>query len=82
MSSQNQNVYQFGRDLSLKNDYMDELCKKYAGMSWSEMCYAIEEEEELKECEKTRENNKKQDKERKNLYTNGDYDLEEGEIFE
>ena len=90
----NEFVDEFGRDLALKNykaacDFMAEYHKKYAGMSWAEITYAIEEEEEEEERKKNeikqKENAEKQKKDaekRRYLYTIGEYELEEGEVLE
>jgi hypothetical protein len=91
------NVDEFGRDLDLRNfknkrgtsDYVTELLKKYKGMSWAEMTFAIEEEEEEEELRKVEEERKKEsqrlkkeDEQRRYLYIIGQYELEEGEVFE
>jgi hypothetical protein len=93
--SANANIDEFGRDLDLKNhkvayDFMDEFYRKLkAGMSWAEICYEADEEEEEEERKKLEEKQKndmeKQKKEteiRRHLYNIGEYELEEGEIFE
>ena len=85
------NIDEFGRDLSLKLEkpvtsiYGSSLTR-FKGMSWADITYLIEEEEEE---EKQREEDKvKQVKteelrkiltERKQLYEQGLYELEEGE---
>jgi hypothetical protein len=92
------NVDEFGRDLDLRKnvknrrgsgDYVTGLLKKYKGMSWAEMTFAIEEEEEEEELRKVEEERKKEsqrlkkeDEERRYLYIIGQYELEEGEVFE
>jgi len=63
-------------------DFMAELHKKYAGMSWAEITWAAEEEEEEEERKKIQEKNKKSDEHHRYLYTIGEYELEEGEVFE
>ena len=81
------NADEFGRDLSLKNykaacDFMADYRRKYAGMSWAEINYAIEEEEEEEERKKLEEKQKKETEIRRHLYTIGEYELEEGELLE
>ena len=63
------------------SDCIIDLYRKFAGMSWAEITFAIEEEEE-EEREKNKEKNKKQDERRRYLFTIGEYELEEGEVFE
>lgn len=104
MSFQPNNVDEFGRDLSLRErnqteiarknyeaacDFMAEWRRKYAGMSWADITFAIEEEEEEEERKRLEEQKKKEkekylclDNERRQLYTIGEYELEEGELFE
>ena len=72
---------EFGRDTSFrlsKSSFIFEYTKKYKGMSWAEITYAIEEEEEQEKQAK----NKKQQEERTNLLKKGEYELEDGEILE
>lgn len=91
------NVDEFGRDLELRErnqteialknyraacDFMAEYRRKYAGMSWAEITYAIEEEEEEEERRALQEKQQKEVEERKYLYSIGEYELEEGEILE
>lgn len=94
------NVDEFGRDLSLRNkenlkaaeDFIGYYLSKYKGMSWADMTYAIEEEEEeelrkleeqrKKEAEELRQRNKQESERRRYLYAIGEYELEEGEVFE
>jgi hypothetical protein len=93
--SANANIDEFGRDLDLKNhkeecDFMTDFYRKLnSGMSWAEICYAQEEEEEEEERKKLEEKqkedmekHKKETEIRRHLYTIGEYELEEGEIFE
>ena len=100
--SANANIDEFGRDLDLKNhkasyDFIDEFYRKLkAGMSWAEICYEADEEEEeeerkkleekqKKDMEKQKKDMEKQKKDTENrryLHTIGQYELEEGEIFE
>jgi hypothetical protein len=63
-------------------DLINESNRKYKGMNWAEINFAIqyeEEEERKKEAEKIFQ---KKDNERKYLYNIGKYELEEGEILE
>ena len=83
----NKNNDEFGRDLALKNkqaadDFIAEIYRKYYGMSWSEIIFAIEDEEEEKELKKLQEKNKQNMEYRRYLYNIGNYELEEGEILE
>ena len=87
-------VDEFGRDLSLKPkqyepikfDFLD----RFRGMSWAEMSYLLEDEEEAeKAAEKAKEDAKRRlvereelrqtHAERKKLFNAGLYELEEGE---
>jgi len=77
----------FGRDLSLKNKNttMDSLFDRFKGMSWIDITYLVEEEEELvKQAEKEAEKQllNKIMTQRKNLLQKGLYELEEGEILD
>jgi len=85
------NIDEFGRDLSLKPEkqvtsLFDEYIARFKGMSWAEISYLIEDEEEeerQKELDKVkqaeREELRKALAERKQLYEQGLYELEEGE---
>lgn len=80
---------EFGRDLSLRRQqplFMSrEVFERYKKMSWAEICWEIEEEEErIKEIEENRRQQKCRalDSKRKRLWEKGEYELEEGEIFE
>ena len=90
-------VDEFGRDLSLKPkqyepikfDFLD----RFRGMSWAEIEWLLDEEEEAEQAKKDAEQAKKDAEkrlvereelrqtlaERKKLYQAGLYDLEEGE---
>ena len=82
-------VDEFGRDLSLKQaprEYLNDLLKRFRGMSWAEINWLTEEEEEAEQIKKDaekklaeREELRKTHAERKKLYQQGLYDLEEGE---
>jgi len=71
---------EFGRDLSLKtkqtNNMICDYLARFKGMSWAEITWLIEEEEEaerrLVEKEKARD-------QRKKLFQQGLYELEDGE---
>ena len=85
------NIDEFGRDLSLKPEkqvtsLFGGALDRFKGMSWAEICYLVEDEEEeemqreqdkVKQAE--REELRKVLAERKQLYEQGLYDLEEGE---
>jgi hypothetical protein len=85
------NIDEFGRDLSLKPEkqvtsLFGGALDRFKGMSWAEICYLIEDEEEeevqreqdkVKQVE--REELRKALAERKQLYEQGLYELEEGE---
>lgn len=85
------NIDEFGRDLSLKPEkqvtsLFDEYIARFKGMSWAEISYLIEDEEEeerQRELDKVkqaeREELRKALAERKQLYEQGLYELEEGE---
>jgi len=51
---------------------------RFRGMSWAEMTYIIEEEEEIARVNTLRELTEK----RRALLAKGEYELEEGEILE
>ncbi len=93
MSTQVSNIDEFGRDLSLREtknqkaynealDYMAEICRKYAGMSWAEISFAEEEEEEEENRKKEAQRLNDLANTRRYLYMIGEYELEEGEILE
>jgi hypothetical protein len=85
------NIDEFGRDLSLKPEkqvtsIFGKALDRFKGMSWAEICYLIEDEEEeerqreqdkVKQAE--REELRKTLADRKQLYEQGLYELEEGE---
>jgi len=78
MSSQNE----FGRELAFKTsatdmfiyNFINELNKKYKNMTWAEICYAQDEENQEKYKELAME--------RKKQLAAGNYELEDGEILE
>ena len=92
-------VDEFGRDSAFRSQYfrdayrgeqhMNQLIKVFATMSWSEFCYAKEDEEECQRIaeEKQRKYRKQQGfqalaKQRRILATKGLYEPEEGEVLE
>ena len=91
MASNNRNIDEFGRDLSLKPKeyhFNPILCglDRFKGMSWVEINRLIEEEEETEKAKKVAEKRLvervvllKVHEERKQLYQQGLYELEEGE---
>jgi phage protein D len=98
------NIDEFGRDMSLhktlleiENDkYIKNLFAKFKTMSWAEINYELEEEEEQQkeeeEQQKEEETRQRLEKEkakndaltleRKALIAKGEYELEEGEIID
>jgi hypothetical protein len=82
------NVDEFGRDLDMRKtkaeiEYekaTESLLSRFKGMSWAEMTWLIEDEEEEEANKVLRE----QDMARKALWQSkqADYELEEGEVFE
>jgi hypothetical protein len=82
------NVDEFGRDLALRKtkaeiEYekaTESLLSRFKGMSWAEMEWLIEDEEEEEANKVLRE----QDMARKTVWQSKqtDYELEEGEVFE
>ena len=76
----------FGRNnqgaLKIICGLMNDDNKKYMGMSWAEINFAIEEEEEEENRKKVKEIFQKRDDKCKYLYNIGKYELEEGEILE
>ena len=82
------NVDEFGRDLDMRKTKVEvEYAKpeesplsRFKGMSWNEIEWLVEEEEE----EEARQALREQDMARKALWQTkqADYELEEGEIFE
>ena len=81
------NVDEFGRDLDMRKtkteiefEKVAESLARFKGMSWAEMNWLIEDEEEEEANKVLRE----QDMARKALWQSKqtDYELEEGEIFE
>jgi hypothetical protein len=86
MSSATSTIDEFGRDLSLKSAQQNNSFKDYfvqfKGMSWADICYQIDEEEEKEEEERKiaeREALSKILAERKVLHNKGLYEFEEGE---
>jgi hypothetical protein len=84
------NIDEFGRDLSLKPEKQATSLyvpfDRFKGMSWAEITYLVEDEEEEerqkeeeKEKQAEREELRKALAERKQLYEQGLYELEEGE---
>lgn len=83
----NQEIDKFGRDNSLRKPNpsgwdISELINKMKGMSWADLCYELEEEEERLEKEARDSKLKVLIADRKDLLDKGEYELEEGEIFE
>jgi hypothetical protein len=84
--SYNNNLDMFGRDLSLKYKQYEPLFSDYVarfkGMSWADINFLIEDEEEKKEAKRKQSDRIelcKIHEERKQLYAQGLYELEEGE---
>jgi len=79
------NIDEFGRDLSLKPKQYDfksifgTTLDRYKGMSWAEINWLIEDEEEEERKAAERVELLKAHEERKKLYQQGLYELEEGE---
>ena len=92
------NIDEFGRDLSLKPEkqvtsIFGGALDRFKGMSWADICYLIEDEEEEERQKEEEERQKEVNKvkqaereelrkalaERKKLYEQGLYELEEGE---
>jgi len=87
MSFQTANVDEFDRDLSLRlfqKAYALAIKsqEKFRGLSWAEITFMEEEEEEEENRKKEAVRMRKVDKERRMAYIMGNYDLEEGEVFE
>jgi hypothetical protein len=91
------NIDQFGRDLSLRrtpnqiafDKYMNDIRQKLKTMSWAELTYEAEEEEERLQAEAKRQRLEKEraqnyavSQQRKALLAKGEYELEDGEIIE
>jgi len=80
--SYNNNLDMFGRDLSLKKPLFSDYVARFKGMSWADINFLIEDEEEMKEAKRKQADRKelcKIHEERKQLYAQGLYELEEGE---
>jgi hypothetical protein len=81
-------IDEFGRDNSLRvthmqlSPYMTNIISKITTMGWVDFEYEQEEEEQLREEENHKLFMKEQLKERKELFSKGEYTLEEGEILE
>ena len=92
------NIDEFGRDLSLKPEkqvtsIFGGALDRFKGMSWADICYLIEDEEEEERQKEEEVRKREEDKvrqaereelrkalaERKQLYEQGLYELEEGE---
>jgi|GEM_PF-3906867 len=84
------NFDEFGRDMSLRlksevtagQQYMNELMARFKNMSWADICYEIEEEEERVHLEMQKQKHAAVDQKRQVLYSKGEYELEDGEIIE
>jgi hypothetical protein len=63
-------------------EFLKELVNKYKGRSWAELEYEEEEEEEQKIEDEKNKQRKAVDSAREEQWQQGQYDLEEGEIFE
>ena len=90
MSSNINNIDEFGRDLSLKPKNYKPInlgfLERYKGMSWAEIGWLIDEEEEAEQAKKNAEKKLLEREElrqalaqRKKLHQQGLYELEEGE---
>jgi hypothetical protein len=88
MSSNKCIMDEFGRDLSLKPKAYDfkslfgNMLDRFKGMSWADMCVLIEDEEEEEKKIAERAELRKTHDERKKLYAQGLYELEDGEELE
>jgi len=65
-----------------RNEYMTVLMDKFKNMSWADICFTIEEEDERNKKEENARKLQEILAERRRLYTLGQYELEEGEILE
>lgn len=63
------------------NDFMAYI-RSLKGKSWAEICWEEEEREEEEARIAHQKKLKAEDEERKKLFLSGNYQLEEGEIFE
>jgi hypothetical protein len=85
MSSNNRMIDEFGRDLSLKPKQYDfktifsNVMDRFKGMSWVEINWLLEDEEELESKQAERAQLQKVHEELKKLYAQGLYELEDGE---
>jgi hypothetical protein len=81
MSSLNQNIDEFGRDLSLKKDITEFMnwFERFKRMSWADIHYCMEEEEEREKIIAIKEKFRRLHEVRKELLKKGLYQLEEGE---
>jgi len=81
--SSNNNIDEFGRDLSLRHrefkSIFDTYLERFKGMSWAEINWLIEDDEEKERKQVERIELVKAHDERKKLYQQGLYELEEGE---
>jgi hypothetical protein len=87
-------IDKFGRELSLKNKQHKPLFSadcvasfnvcvaRFNGMSWSDVCYLIDDEAEQERKQADRVELHKIHEARKQLYQQGLYELEEGEELE
>jgi len=76
---------EFGRDLSLRNEsscYYSIFPEEYRGLSWFDICCLEDDKREIEALNEEIKKLKSQDMERKKLYEQGEYDIEEGEVFE
>lgn len=63
------------------NDFMAYI-RSLKGRSWAEICWEEEEREEEEARIALQKKFKAEDEERKKLFLSGNYELEEGEVFE
>ena len=87
-NTQNQTQDEFGRDLTLKAQaelieyVVDTYFARFKGLSWAEIDWLVEEEEEEAQKNLETEELKKTLSVRKELHNQGLYELEEGEELE
>jgi hypothetical protein len=63
------------------SESIESMLMRFKGMSWADISYLLEEEEEALALEKTNTLSEL-DAQRRELFAKGDYELEEGEILE
>lgn len=69
-------------ETKLEEKFILNFYEKYKGRSWADICDELEEEEELQAKIQQKAKLDKEMAKRRELFNNGEYELEEGEVLE